>query len=131
MLWFISLWDGLVVTWSGQISSGCLVDSFRLSGDSIGLMYSAITYAVLQVCLGWIGGYFVGSDIFGLFGRFSWVVSWFNRSCVFYYTISVLRFSLGCIDGYLVGQISSGCLVDSFALLAGSNVLLRVLWLTQ
>ena len=77
-----------MVTWSGQISSGCLVDSFGLLGGSIGLMSSVIPYAVLGFSLGCIGGYLVGSDIFGLFGRFFRALGSFNRSYVFYYTIS-------------------------------------------
>ena len=78
MLWFISLWDGLVVTWSRQISSGCLVDSFGLLGGSIGLICSIIPYAVLHFSLGCIGGYLVGSDIFALFGRFFRALGWFK-----------------------------------------------------
>ena len=104
MLWFISLWDGLVVTWSRQISSGCLVDSFGLLGGSIGLMCSIIPYAVPHFSLGWIGGYLVGSDIFGLFGRFSWVVSWFNRSYVFYYTICGASLRSG-LDWWLLDRV--------------------------
>ena len=87
MLWFISLWVGLVVTWSGQISSGCLVDPFGLLAGSIGLMCSIIAYAVLHFSLGWFGGYLVGPDIFELFGRLFRALGWFNRSYVFYYTI--------------------------------------------
>ena len=65
---FALVWVGLVVAWSGQISSGCLVDSLGLLAGSMGLMCSIIPYAVLHFSLGWIGGYLVGSDIFGLCG---------------------------------------------------------------
>ena len=84
---FALVWVALVVTWSDQISSGCLVDSFRLSGDSMGLMCSMIPYAVLHFGLGCIDGYLVGSDIFGFFGRLFRALGWFNRSYVLYYTI--------------------------------------------
>ena len=76
-----------MVTWSGQISSGCVGDCFALLGGSIGLMCAIIPYAVLHFCLGCIDGYLVGSDIFGLLGRFFRALGWFNRSYVFYGTI--------------------------------------------
>ena len=84
---FTSVWVALVVTWSDQISSGCLVDSFGLLGGSMGLMCSIIPYAVLHISLGWIGGHLVGPDIFELFGRLFRALGWFNRSYVLYYTI--------------------------------------------
>ena len=71
---FALVWVALVVTWSDQISSGCLVDSLGLLAGSIGLMCSIIPYAVLHFGLGCIDGYLVGSDIFGLFGRVFQVV---------------------------------------------------------
>ena len=84
-----------MVTWSDRISSSCLVDSFRLSGDSMGLMCSIIPYAVLRFSLGCIGGYLVGLDIFGFFGRLFRALGWFNRSYVFYDTICGASFESG------------------------------------
>ena len=81
---FTSVWVGLTVTWSGWISSGSLVDSFGLLGGSIDLMCSIIPYAVLHFSLGCIDGYLVGSDIFGLFGRFFRVLGWTSMVCAVY-----------------------------------------------
>ena len=49
-----------MVTWSDQISSGCLVDCLRLLAGSIGFMCSIIPYAVLHFSLGGIDAYLVG-----------------------------------------------------------------------
>ena len=99
---FTSVWVAWVVTWSGQISSGCLVDCFALFGGSIGLMCSIITYAVVRFSLGCIDGHLVGSDIFGLFGRLFRALGWFKWiiACIMPY--AVIDFSLGWIGGYLV-----------------------------
>ena len=76
-----------MVTWSDQISSGCLVDSFGLLAGSTGLICSVIPYTVLHFGLGCIDGYLVRSDIVGLFGVLFRALGWFNSSYVFYYTI--------------------------------------------
>ena len=99
---FTSVWVALTVTWSGGISSGCLVDCLGLLAGSIGLMCSIIRYAVLHFGLGCIDGYLVGSDILGLFGRFFRALSWFKCTIACTMAYEVIYFSLGCIDGYLV-----------------------------
>ena len=92
---FALVWVALVVTWSGHVSSGCLVDCFALLGGSIGLMCAILPYAVLHFSLGWFGGYLVGPDIFELFGRLFRALGWFNRSYVCYYTICVASLRSG------------------------------------
>ena len=77
---------------------------FGLLGRSIGLMCSIMPYAVLRFSLGCIDGYLVGSDIFGLFGRFFRALGWFKCiiACTMAYT--VIDFALAWIGGYLVGS---------------------------
>ena len=76
---------------------------------------------LLHISLGCIDGHLVGADILGLFGRLFWVVGWFNRSYVFYYTICRCFTSVWvALTVTWSGQISSGCLVDCFGSLAGS-----------
>ena len=77
----------LVLSCWGQISSGSVLGSCPLFRALICITRSTITYAVVHFALGWIGGYLVGSDIFGLFGRLFRALGWFNGSYVFYDTI--------------------------------------------
>ena len=99
---FALVWVALTVTWSGKISSGCLVDSLGLLAGSIGLMCSIIAYAVLHFSLGCIDGYLVGSDIFGSIGRFFRLLAGSIGLICSIIPYAVLHFSLGCIGGYLV-----------------------------
>ena len=101
---FTSVWVALMVTWSGQISSGCLVDCFALLGGSIGLMCSIIPYAVLDFGLGCIDGYLVGSDIFGSIGRLFRALGWLKCIIACTMAYAMIHFGLGCIRGYLVGS---------------------------
>ena len=93
----------LVLSCSGQISSGSVLGSCLLFRGLICITRSTISYAVVHFALGWIGGYLVGSDIFGLFGRFFRALGWFKCiiACTMAYT--VIDFALGWIGGYLVG----------------------------
>ena len=100
---FALVWVALTVTWSAQISSGCLVDSLGLLAGSIGLMCSIIPYAVLRFSLGWIGGYLVRSDIFGRGGRLFRIAGcWISltSSIIGYATVGC---SVVCLDDDLVG----------------------------
>ena len=118
---FTSVWLALMVTWSDQISSGCLVDSLGLLAGSIGHMGAIIAYALLHFSLGCIDGYLVGSRIFGLFGRLFRAVGWFNRSYVCYYTICGASLLSG-LHWWLLGLIR--CLRVAWSILSRS-------WLVQ
>ena len=116
----------LVLSCWGQISSGSVLGSCPLFRGLICITRSTRCYAVLHFPLGWIGGYLVGSDIFGSIGRLFRALGWLKCIIACAMAYAVIDFALGWIGGYLVRSDIFGLFGRFFRVLGWSSMVCSV-----